>query len=95
MYVLLHDRNIPFIIQSIPTVTRGQLVESFPSDHFDLSQPGLAFLPMREDLKHFLGNEPLYRQRSHYHWTPFAHDRSGRALAALILERKMLETSPP
>jgi len=39
---------------------------------------------MREELMPYVGKDQLYWQQSHYHWTPFAHDKSGRALAALI-----------
>ena len=46
---------------------------------------------MRDHLLPYIGREQLYWKRSHYHWTPFAHDKSGRALANLILEEQLLE----
>lgn len=84
MYEQLRERGIPFVIQSIPTEVPGDLVESFPKGEFDLDQPGLYFLSMRDDLLPHVGEQQLYWQQSHYHWTPFTHDKSGRALAASI-----------
>jgi len=87
---LLRARGIPLVIQSIPTEVGEDLVESFPSEEFDLKQPGVYFLSMRDELLPHVGQEPLYRRQSHFHWTPFAHDKSGRALASLILGARLL-----
>ena len=89
-YELLRDRGIPFIIQSIPTEVPRDLVESFPTDDFNLQQPGVYFLSMRNVLLPYVGKEPLYWHRSHFHWTPFSHDKSGRALARLIIENQLI-----
>jgi hypothetical protein len=83
-YEQLRERGIPFVIQSIPTDVRDDLVESFPSGEFDLDQPGLYFVSMRDELLPYLGQQPLYWRQSHHHWTPFAHAKSGRTLATLI-----------
>ncbi len=89
-YEQLRARGIPFVIQSIPTEVGEDLVESFPGEHFDLEQPGVYFLSMRDELRPYVGQEPLYWHQSHFHWTPFAHDKSGRALARLILDARLL-----
>jgi len=91
MCVTLRDRGIPLVIQSIPTAVEGDLVESFLGGDFDVKQPGVHFLSMIDELMPYLGKEQLYRQRSHFHWTPFAHDRSGRALAKLMVEKGLLD----
>lgn len=91
IYEQLRQRRIPFIIQSIPTRTEEGLVDSFLAVEFDLEQPGLYFVSMRDHLAPFVGREQLYWDRSHNHWTPFSHDQSGRALANLIVEEQLLE----
>jgi len=83
--------RIPFIVQSIPTRVEGGLVDSFLRGEFDLEQPGLYFVSMRDHLVPYIGHEQLHWKRSHNHWTPFAHDQSGRALTNLILEERLLE----
>ena len=89
-YEQLRERGIPFVIQSIPTEVGDDLVESFPIEEFNLGQPGLYFLSMRDELLPYVGQEQLYWHQSHFHWTPFAHDKSGRALAKLILEAQLI-----
>ena len=91
IYEQLRQRRIPFIIQSIPTRTEEGLVDSFLALEFDLEQPGLYFVSMRDHLAPYVGREQLHWKRSHNHWTPFAHDQSGRALANLIVEEQLLE----
>jgi lysophospholipase L1-like esterase len=88
-YEQLRERGIPFIIQSIPTEVGQDLVESFPSEEFDLDQPGLYFVSMRDELLPHVGQQQLYWHQSHFHWTPFSHDKSGRALATLIVEERL------
>ena len=90
-YEQLRQRTISFIIQSIPTRTEAGLVDSFLAGEFDLKQPGFYFVSMRDHLLPYIGREQLYWERSHRHWTPFAHDKSGRALANLILEEQLFE----
>jgi lysophospholipase L1-like esterase len=89
-YEQLHERGIPFVIQSIPTEVEDDLVESFPIEAFNLDQPGLYFLPMRNELLPYVGQEQLYWHRSHYHWTPLTHAKSGKALAKLILDAQLI-----
>ncbi len=91
IYQQLHQRGIPFIIQSIPTRAEGGLVDSFVHGELDLEQPGLYFVSMDDHLTPYVGSEQLYWKHSHNHWTPFAHDQSGRALADLIVEEQLLE----
>jgi len=88
-YEQLRERGIPFVIQSIPTEVGEDLVESFPSEEFELDQPGLYFVSMRDELLPHVGQQQLYWHQSHFHWTPFTHDKSGRALARLILEEQL------
>ena len=90
IYEQLRARGIPFVIQSIPTEVGEDLVESFPSQYFQVDQPGVYFLSMREELLPYVGKQQLYWHHSHFHWTPFAHDKSGRALARLILKARLI-----
>jgi lysophospholipase L1-like esterase len=90
IYELLQERGIPFVIHSIPTELGDELVESFPSAEFDLKRPGIYFVSMRKELLPYLGHQQLYWHRSHFHWTPFSHDKSGRALARIILDNGLL-----
>ena len=92
-YERLEERGIPFVIQSIPTESGGDLIESFPRQ-FDWNQEGVYFLSMRDELLPYVGAQQLYWHQSHFHWTPFAHDKSGRALAKLILEKGLLDPQP-
>jgi hypothetical protein len=89
-----HERGIPLVIQSIPTLVRPggtkQLVDLFPLDEFDVLRSGLVFFAARQVLEPLLHEVPLYHERSHGHWTPEAHRLSGEALAALI-EDEILE----
>jgi len=90
IYEQLRARGIPFVIQSIPTEVGEDLVESFPTRYFQLDQPGVYFLSRRNELLPYVGEQQLYWHQSHFHWTPFAHDKSGRALAKLILEARLI-----
>jgi hypothetical protein len=75
------------VIQSIPTET---LRDGFPVEIFDLSRPGLYYLPMAPLLEPHAATIPLYNQRSHGHWTAFAHAISGKALADLVIRERLL-----
>jgi hypothetical protein len=92
MYLYLREREIPFVVHSIPTMAwdRNALVETFPSRFVDWRQPGLYFVPSKEVLDPFVGKQLLVRQRSHFHWTPFSHEVAGKNLAKVVLERKLL-----
>jgi len=89
------ERGIPLVIQSIPfrRPVSGELVETFPKS-FDMTQPGVWFLPAKSFLDPYVGDKLLYWTRSHGHWTPFAHARSGEALAALVTKRGLLAGAP-
>jgi lysophospholipase L1-like esterase len=96
MHAWTSARGIPFVIQSIPFPAEdgsGALVDKFPHHAFDARRPGMAFLSMREVLEPFTASKPLYFRRSHSHWTPFAHARSGAALAELVLREKLLDAA--
>ena len=87
---LTRANGIPLVIQSIPTQARPPggltLIDLFPVEEFDVNQEGVAFLATKPLLEPLLGSELLYFERSHGHWTPRAHDLSGRALAKAILD---------
>lgn len=93
LYAWTRARGIPLVIQSIPFPSddgSGTLVDKFPLAEFDVARPGVAFLPMRDVLQPFAGEEQLHWEHSHAHWTPFAHAKSGEALAELITRRELL-----
>ena len=85
-------RGIPLVIQSIPfrQPSPVALTETFPTG-FDVGREGVWFLPAKSFLDPYVDRELLYWTRSHGHWTPFAHARSGEALAALIASEGLLE----
>jgi len=93
MHRLLSEKGIPLVVQSIPAQPGGPdapLLDLFPAEQLDFSQPGLRLLAMKKLLEPYRGKEPLYHRRSHSHWTPFVHELSGKALARLILENALL-----
>ena len=92
-YELLREREIAFIIQSIPAEINGALVDKFPAE-FDREQPGVYFVSMRDELGRYIGDEQLYWHQSHYHWTPFSHAASARALGRVILKQQLLGAPP-
>lgn len=97
LYETTHARGIPLIIQSIPILVRAEreeLIETFPLDHFDLDRDELYFVGMNQALEPFLGEQPLYNERSHWHWTPFSHRVSGERLGRLVLSEKLLSEAP-
>ncbi|MBZ0270220.1 hypothetical protein K8I85_18865 [bacterium] len=96
MVHVLRDRETPLLIQSIPRldVDRTALVDSFPYELVDRNRPALDIVVSRDFLTPHLGKERLYWQRSMGHWTPFAHELSGKAIARRILEKNLLGPSP-
>ena len=93
MYESASRRGVPLVIQSIPVRQRhGGLafVDGFPKT-FDADRPGLSFFAAEEALAPFVGQELLYWTRSHGHWTPFGHQKSGESLAALMLRDGLLD----
>jgi lysophospholipase L1-like esterase len=89
IYEDCHARGIPFVLQVIPHLGENDAGEQslhsqFPFDFFQIEQPGLGFLDARTFLEPHVGKEQLYWLRSHRHWTPLAHELSGKALADLI-----------
>ncbi len=72
IYRTTDQRQIPLIIQSIPSrrTAPERLVERFPLEEFDVTRKGVWFLPAKEVLDPWLGQEQLYHERSHGHWTP-------------------------
>jgi hypothetical protein len=92
MYEATRRRGVPLVIQSIPAgdPERPRLIDRFPAD-FDTDRPGIVFFRSAEVLGSFLGKELLYWRRSHHHWTPFSHRKSGEGLATAIARRGLLE----
>ena len=68
-----------------------RLVELFPGDHFDVNRPNMAFISSKQLLDPYLGEEPIYHDRSHFHWTPLSHEITGKRIAEVILERGFLK----
>jgi hypothetical protein len=92
LYADAEARGVPLVIQSIPYRQYDPLalVETFP-DELDTGRPGLFLVRTKALLDPYLGQQLLYWDRSHSHWTPFSHARSGEALAALIARERLLE----
>lgn len=90
LYDTCRARNIPLVVQSIPWQVEGTLVDLFPADLFDTSRPGLLLVRAKPELDPHVGRELLYHTRSHWHWTPFCHEKAGTALARAILDRGLL-----
>jgi len=92
IYADTRRAGIPLIIQSIPFLGEDpeSLVEVFPLGEFDVNRDGVYFVAGKDFLAPVLGKETLYWQRSDGHWTPLSHDRSGKALAGLILQKNFL-----
>ena len=96
MYETTHAHHIPLVILCIPTYQGHpeRLRELFPLGLLPLDRPGLHFLSGKGLLEPHLGRQQLYWLRSHHHWTPFAHEVAGRALADLILQGRLLDARP-
>jgi hypothetical protein len=92
MYAWCRERNIPLIISSIPyyQAQPEAMFEMFPTEEFATDRPGLFFLAGTEVLSPFVGQKQLYWMRSNRHWTPFAHEQVGQALAELVDEQGLL-----
>jgi hypothetical protein len=95
LYQETRARGVPLVIQSIPfrKYDPVELVESFPEE-LDTQREGLWLLRTKALLDPHVGRELLYWDRSHSHWTPFSHARSGEALAELIDRNHLLEGGP-
>jgi hypothetical protein len=91
LYAESRARGVPLVIQSIPfrKYDPVELIESFPEE-LDTSRDGLRLLRTKPLLDPYVGRELLYWDRSHSHWTPFSHARSGEALAKLIERERLL-----
>lgn len=94
LYQATRAKRVPLVIQSIPSrrVDRVELVETFPSE-FERERESLYFFAAKAVLEPHRDRELLYWERSHGHWTPFAHARAGEGLAELIAERALLPVS--
>jgi hypothetical protein len=92
LYADARAHGVPLVIQSIPYRQYDplSLVETFP-DELDTARAGLFLLRTKPLLDPYLGQQLLYWDRSHSHWTPFSHARSGEALAELIDRHGLLE----
>jgi len=99
LYEFARERGIAVVIQSIPSggypLPHGDrpIQDLFPGEYFDVDRPGLAVFKAIDVLGPHVGKEPLVFLRSHFHWTPFSHRLSGRALASLIEQRGWLDAS--
>jgi hypothetical protein len=97
LYDFAHARGIPVVIQSIASGGYDSqygprpLKDVFPYEYFDLDRPGLAMFKSIDALRPYVGKEDLRFLRSHFHWTPFAQQLSGRELAKLIIENGYLD----
>jgi len=91
LYASARRHGVPLVIQSIPALRPdGTLRDRFPT-RFDHRRPGLYLLRAGTFLEPHQGEQLLYWTRSQAHWTPFSHLLSGRALAALTVENRLLE----
>ena len=93
IYEATSRRGVPLVIQSIPVRQRHgdvAFVDSFPKS-FDTDRPGLSLFAAEEVLAPFVGQELLYWTRSHGHWTPFSHQKSGQSLAELMIRDGLLD----
>ncbi|MBK7875211.1 MAG: hypothetical protein IPJ77_05595 [Planctomycetes bacterium] len=93
LYAWTRSHEIPLVVQSIPfpdDADEKVLVDSFPLEDFDVDREGLVFVPARTVLQPLTGKELLYWRRSHAHWTPRAHEASGRELARVVLDANWL-----
>ena len=95
MYERLRAAGIPLLIHSIPSTRGSELLELFPLEYFDTSQPGVYFLSGAEVLQPHVGQELLYRKRSHSHWTPYSHEVAAKRLARLVASLYDQQVDPP
>jgi len=99
LYDVTREHDVPLVVQSIPhrrDRPTPHLVDAFPADAFGMTvqRPGFTFMPMKPRLDPHVGKTQLYWNRSHRHWTPFAHEQSGKALAQIIIEQRLLGDLP-
>ena len=98
LYHFLREREIPFIIQSIPKQVYQSgsprkdwpLVDFFPLKAFDVSRSGVYYSSAKEVLDPHIGKELLYWERSHLHWTPFSHEKAAKQLTQLIQNNRLM-----
>ncbi|HET6278968.1 MAG TPA: GDSL-type esterase/lipase family protein [Candidatus Polarisedimenticolia bacterium] len=91
LYASARQHGIPLVIQSIPALRPdGTLQDRFPY-RFDQERPGVYLLRAGTFLEPHQGEQLLYFTRSQAHWTPFSHLLSGRALATLAVENRLLD----
>jgi hypothetical protein len=93
MYAKVRERGLPLVIHDLPTQfgpPERPLDDLFPYEEFKTERDGLLFVASKEVLAPHVGKELLYRQRSHFHLTAFAHEQAGKLLARAILARGLL-----
>jgi hypothetical protein len=91
LYASAREHGVPLVIQRIPAMRPdGTLRDRFPA-RFDHQRPGVYLLRAATFLEPHQGEQLLYWTRSQAHWTPFSHLLSGRALAALTIENRLLD----
>lgn len=92
LYTLASSNGGSLAVVSIPTYRQkpDRLIDTFPVDLFGGSRPSYVYVSGAAVLEPHLGREPLYWLRSHYHWTPFAHDVVGRTLADRVVSAGLL-----
>ena len=80
------ERGLQLVVLSIPWYRQRpeRLAEAFPLAEFPIGRPGLSFVSGKDLLDPYVGKQQLYWLRSHGHWTPFAHEAAGKALAATV-----------
>jgi len=95
LHTITAERGIPLVIQSIPTRRFNplRLVEVFPLDAFPVDREDVGFFAAKTVLDPWTGRRQLYHDHSQDHWTPFAHELAGQALADLIEAEGWLRTS--
>lgn len=93
MYQSCRVKKTPLVILSIPNqfVTHHEpLYDQFPLSRFDTHRPGLYYLPAKEFLDPYVATTELYYTDRTGHWTPFSHEKSGQALAAVMIGNGLL-----
>ncbi len=93
IYAACRERNVPLVIHSIPAYREDpkRLVDMFPFDDFDLEREGVHYVKSEDLLEPRLATEQIYFMRSHYHWTPVAHEIAGKAIAAKVLDGRLFD----
>jgi len=94
LYAACRAKGVQLVIHSIPWRAQDgseRLLDLFPLDQFDVNRPGLTFIPAKPELDPFVGKELLYFTRSHWHWTPFCHDKAGKLIAKVVIDKGLLK----